>query len=418
MKNKKTWLICLISIGFLAVTGITYYLLDGNFLATSMAVENAELDEHGHKEGTHEENGEKDNHGSGEDKCVVLTEDQMKNFGVQVAMAEPGPLQVHLTLPGEVAVNADRVAHIIPRMPGVVREVRKNLGDQVKKGEVMAVLDSRELADAKASFLAARERVDLAQTNFNREEQLWKKKISAEQEYLQAKQVLAEAKIELRTTEQKLHALGFSEKYLSNLPAHEEINFTRYELWAPFDGTVIEKHISLGEMLKDDTEAFLIADLSSVWVNLNVHQSDLPLIRTGQPVTVSAGPGIPDMQGTLSYLAPIIGEQTRTTPARVVLSNTEGLWRPGLFVTGRITVENVSVPLRVTKEAVLILDGKPSVFVKVGDEFEPQPVTTGRVNDKYIEIVSGLTQGQIYVAKGAYILKLEANKFKGDPCGH
>jgi cobalt-zinc-cadmium efflux system membrane fusion protein len=124
------------------------------------------------------------------------------------------------------------------------------------------------------------------------------------------------------------------------------------------------------------------------------------------------------MQGTLSYLAPIIGEQTRTTPARVVLSNTEGLWRPGLFVTGRITVENVSVPLRVTKEAVLILDGKPSVFVKVGDEFEPQPVTTGRVNDKYIEIVSGLTQGQIYVAKGAYILKLEANKFKGDPCGH
>ncbi len=419
MKNKKTLIIIGIFMGLIVMTVAAYRLWNGPVTAVATAQEHAEHDGHDEpgKEAAHEEHGEKEENGHGEEKCVVLTEDQMKKFGVKVATAGPGTLQVHLSLPGEVVVNADRMAHIIPRVPGVAREVRKNLGDKVKKGEIMAVLDSRDLADAKAAFLAARERVGLARTNFEREEQLWKKKVSAEQEYLQAKQALAEAKIELRTAEQKLHALGFSEKFLADLPTHQEIGFTHYEILAPFDGTVIEKHISLGEMLKDDTEAFMIADLSSVWVNLNIHQSDLPFIRPGQPVTISAGPGIPDAQGTLSYVGPIIGEQTRTTPARIVLPNSTGLWRPGLFVTGRITVEDVRVPLRVAKEAVLILEGKPSVFIKVKDEFEPRPVTTGRVNDAHIEIVSGLTAGQVYAAQGAYILKLEMNKFKGDPCG-
>lgn len=369
----------------------------------------------GHAGHDHEAHGHAEH---GHARCVSLTPAQMKKFGVHVAAAGPGPLQVHLSLPGEVVINADRVAHIIPRVPGVVREVRKNLGETVKKDEIVGVLDSRELADAKAAFLAARERVALAQASFEREEQLWKKKISAEQDFLEAKQALAEAKIELRRTEHKLHALGFSEAYLADLPAQPDTSFTRFELLAPFDGTIIEKHISLGEMLKDDTETFLIADLSTVWVTLNVYQSDLPRIRTGQPVTVSAGPGIPETQGTIAYIGSIIDEQTRTTPVRVVLPNTSGLWRPGLFVTGRIAVEDVRIPVRVPKDSVLIVDGKPSVFVKVKDEFEPRPVTTGRTNDTHVEIVSGLAPGEFYAEQGAYILKLELNKFKGDPCSH
>jgi cobalt-zinc-cadmium efflux system membrane fusion protein len=125
--------------------------------------------------------------GQKDEKVVHLTDDDMKKFDIEVAIARPGKLKTHLSLSGEVSVNADRMAHIVPRMPGVVREVRKNLGDKVQQGELMAVIASRELADAKAEYLAAREKVTLAQAKFSREEGLWKKKISAEQEYLDAR---------------------------------------------------------------------------------------------------------------------------------------------------------------------------------------------------------------------------------------
>jgi len=251
MKFRKSIAVIVVPLALIVLGGVGYKWLGGPAASTAANSE---------PPGSAGDNSQT----AGEEKIVTLTEDQMKKFGVEVGTAGPGKLQVHVTLPGEVAVNADRMAHIVPRVPGVVREVQKNLGDKVKKGEVMAVLESRELADAKASFLAARERVGMAETNFNREEQLWQKKISAEQEYLQTKQALSEAQIELRSAEQKLHALGFPEPYLKELPQHPELNFTRYEIISPFDATVIEKHITLGEVLKDDTEAFMIADLSDV----------------------------------------------------------------------------------------------------------------------------------------------------------
>ena len=363
-------------------------------------------DEHGH-----------DEHGHGEEKCVVLTEAQLKKFDIKVAPAGPGTLRNYLTLPGEVTINADRVAHIVPRVSGVVREVKKNLGDVVKKGEVLAILESRELADAKAGFLAAHERLAIAQTNFTREEQLWKQKISAEQEYLQAKQVLAEAKIELRSLEQKLHALGLSDANLAKLPSQEHMNFTRYEIVAPFDATIIEKHLTLGEAVKDDSDIFTLADLQSVWVIFDVHQKDLTMIQKDQPVIVRAGHGISDAEGKIAYIAPIIGKNTRTTPIRVVLPNPTGQWRPGLFVTGQILVENIDVPVLVPAECIMMIDGKSCVFVKTQEGFEPQPVTLGRTTDTLAEITSGLSAGQSYADKGAYTLKLELGKFKGDPCG-
>src|SRR4030067_1059430 len=244
------------------------------------------------EDGEHQENGEHDEHE--ETKAIRLSEAEMKEFDIEVGTARPGNLMIHIGLPGEVAPNAVRLVHIVPPVSGVVREVRKTLGDRVRKGEVMAVLASRELADAKAAFLNAGERVALAEINFTREEDLWKKRISSEQEYLQAKQSLSEARIELRSAEQKLHALGFSDEYLAQLPGQPDVSYTRYEITAHFDGTVIEKHVSLGEATKEDANLFTVADLSSVWVNLSVYQKDTQFIRTGPPVVASAGDGIPD----------------------------------------------------------------------------------------------------------------------------
>lgn len=334
----------------------------------------------------------------------------MKEFGIEVGPAGPGELKVHVRLPGEIVVNADRVAHIVPRVPGLVREVRKSLGDPVRKGEVMAVLESRELADVKAAYLNASERVALSEATFLREEDLWKKKISAEQEFLEAKRALAEARIELRSAEQQLHALGFSHEYLKRLPDQPDVSYTRFEVVAPFAGTVIEKHITLGEAVKEDAQIFTVADLRTVWVNLSVYQKDMPLVRRGQSVLISPGQGISDVRGEISYIDPVIGEETRTALARVVLQSRGGTLRPGLFVTGTVTVDSVPVPVRVPKSSVQTVDGKPSAFVATEEGFVPVPVTVGRSDDTHVEITAGLDPGTAYVTRGAFTLSAELSK--------
>jgi cobalt-zinc-cadmium efflux system membrane fusion protein len=402
MTNKKTAIIVAAAAAGIIVAAVAFRQFGPRSTAPAPAAreEAGHKDDPGHKE--HDEHGEKD--------VVRLSDAELKEFGIEVGTAGPGNLKIQVSLPGEVMANADRLAHIVPRVSGVVREVRKSLGDRVRKGEVMAVLESRELADAKAAFLNATEKHALARANFTREEDLWKKRISPEQDYLQARQALAEVRIELRSAEQKLHALGFSDEYLAQLPSQPDMSYTRFEIVAPFEGTVIEKHISTGETRKDDAEVFIVADLSSVWVNLSVYQKDMPYIRKGQPVAVSAGHGIPDMGGVISYIGPLVGEQTRTAVARVELPNKAGNLRPGLFVTGLITVDSVPVPLLIPKTAVQTVEDKPSVFVKSGEGFVLRHVTTGRSNETHIEVTSGLEPGTRYATSGAFTLKAQLSK--------
>jgi len=413
MTNKKT-----ATIVAAAAAGVIIAAVAFQQYRPKAAPEPVAREEGGHKNDPgHKAHGEHDEHG--EKGVVRLGDAELKEFGIEIGTAGPGNLKVHVSLPGEVVVNADRLAHIVPRVSGVVREVRKGLGDRVRKGDVMAVLESRDLADAKAAFLNATEKHALARANFAREEDLWKKRISPEQDYLQAKQALAEVGIELRSAEQKLHALGFSDAYLAQLPSQPDMSYTRFEIVAPFEGTVIVKHLSLGETRKDDAEVFVIADLSSVWVNLSVYQKDMPYIRKGQPVVVSAGHGIPDRSGVISYIGPLVGEQTRTAVARVVLTNAGGNLRPGLFVTGLITVDSVPVPLLVPRTAVQTVEDKPSVFVKTGGGFVLQPVTIGRSNETHVEITSGLAPGARYASSGAFTLKAQLSKGAfGDDHGH
>lgn len=351
---------------------------------------------------------------SKDERIVRLSEEQRQRHGIATAVAGPGRLCIELILPGDIAMNADRIAHVVPRVAGVVREVRKNLGDRVCRGEIMAVLESRELADSTAALLAARERLVLARSNFDREEQLWRKKITPEQDYVQARNALAEAEIEVHAAEQKLRALGFADDYFEKLAARPARDAIRYEMAAPFDGTVIEKHISLGELLKDDATAFVVADLTSVWANLDVQQKDLPYVRTGQKTTVSAAQAVPEAEGVVSFLEPTASETNRTIHARVVLPNADGRWRPGMFVTGRILAEEVRAGIVVPSEALFLAEGKTCVFVEASGGFELRPVTAGRTDGRNTEIVAGLAAGEAYAVKGVFTLKAELLKPEGE----
>jgi len=365
-------------------------------------------DVHGHNDGDHEDNGE--GHGGYEDGPIRLSATEQQEFDIILARAGADTLEQYVDLPGEIVLNADRVAHVVPRVMGIIRQVNKKQGEQVRKGEVMAVIESRDLADAKAEFLAASERNELANLSYTREERLWKKKITSEQEYLDARQTQVESRIALRSAEQKLHALGFSDDYLASLPALADVTFTRYEIKTPFDGVVIQKHISMGEVLAENAEAFVVADLSTVWVDLQIYQKDLVTIRKGQQVVVQVGHGIPDARGVVDFVGPLLGEETRTALARVVLDNRRGDYRPGMFVTARVAVANTRVNLAVAKSALQNVEGKTVVFVKTAEGFEPQPVEVGRQNTVNVEILAGLKQGDIYVSEGAFTLKAQLSK--------
>lgn len=412
MRSKHTIMIIVAAvIGMLAGAAAIWYMGRAGSAATDARAAPKSEGRAGAKgQGDRNDSAQRAGHDEhGEAQVVRLTEAQRQEFGISVGTAGPGMLRLHLALPGQVALNADRRAHIVPRISGVVRQVHKNLGDAVRAGEVMAVVESRELADVKSTYLTAKERLTLAETTFQREEDLWKKKIAAEQDYLEARKALAEARIELRAAEQKLFALGYSKTDLSQLPTQADTTFTRYAITAPFDGTVIEKHITLGEVLKDDTTAYVIADLSSVWVNLSVYPKDLPFVRRGQPVTIAAGHDIPDSHGQISYVGPLIGE-TRTALARMVIPNPEGRWRPGLFVTGEVLVESIDVPLLIPKTALQTIEERPTVFVETAEGFQPQPLTLGRSNDTQVEVTAGLAPGQRYVTSGAFTLKAQLSR--------
>ena len=353
-----------------------------------------------------------------EERIVRLNAEELNEFGVEVKEAGPGNLHISVNLPGEIVIDPDRLAHIVPRVGGVVREVHRKLGDRVRTGETLAVLDSRELSELKSAYLVARERAQLAESTFSREEKLWQQEISSEKAFLKARQALAEMRIEMRAAEQKLHALGFSESYLTTLSFADDELFTRYEMIAPFDGRIIEKHITFGEMIQDDAEAFVIADLSSVWAVLTVYQKDLSRIELGQKVMIAVGDEVA-VEGSISYVSPVVDEATRTTQARVVLPNPDGRWRPGSFVSGSWAAEQVEVGLLVPTSAVQMLEGGTCVFVETADGFEPRPVQVGRTNDTHVEIDAGLTPGQRYVARGAFTLKAQLAKGTfGDAHGH
>ncbi len=336
---------------------------------------------------------------------VRLSEREVVECGVETAVAGPGRLKREIVIPGEVRINGDRMAHLVPRVAGIVIEVRKTLGDTVEAGEVLAVVESNDLADAMVDFLAARERLALAESNFEREKNLWEKEITSEQEYLDARSGLMEARIEFRSSEQKLHALGLTEDQVADLTGDGDDEFTRYEMRAPFAGTVIGKHVTLGEKVEGDSDMFVVADLSTVWVDLSITQKDLPFVREGVEVTVSAGYGVPDAVGAVDYVSPLIGEATRTATARVVLPNPDGLWRPGLFVSATLAVDDAEVPVMIPRTAAQHLDGEWVVFVEAAGGYEPVPVTLGRGNEDSVEVIAGLPSGRRYVAAGAFECK-------------
>jgi cobalt-zinc-cadmium efflux system membrane fusion protein len=342
-----------------------------------------------------------------EEGRVKMTDAATKGAGIELATAGPARIRSMLQLQGEIQFNGDRVAHVVPRLAGVVVGSAKNLGDPVKKGELLITLESQTLADLRSERLAALTRLELARTTFDREKRLWEGKISAEQDYLASRTALAEAEIAYRTATQKLAALGLTPAEIARGGAE---GLTRYEIRAPIDGLVIEKHAAVGEAVKEDATIFVVADLSTVWVEMTVYPKDLDKVKVGQQVTVRATAFAATAEGRVSYVGSLVGEQTRSAKARVTLPNPERAWRPGLFVTVDLVENEAEVPVAVPVGAIQDYRDGNVVFGRFGDVFEARPVELGRTDGRTVEIVKGLAAGTQYGATNSYVLKADLGK--------
>ena len=264
-------------------------------------------------------------------KAIKLTDNELKEFGIEIKEAAAGVITNHIDLTGEIKAEPSRLSHIIPRFPGIVKEVYKTVGEKVKQGEVLAVIESNE-------------------------------------------------------------------------------SLTPYEVKSLMDGIVIELHMAKGDLVGGDQVAITVANLDKIWVILTIYQRDINKIKIGQRALVSLSADEKGEEGTISYVSPVVDEKTRTSSARVILNNASGKWRPGMFVSAKVFVSEKNLPLVVEKSALQTLEDKTVVFIKRGNEFFPQQVNTGMVNDMSVEITSGLQPGQQYVSKGSFTLKAELLK--------
>jgi cobalt-zinc-cadmium efflux system membrane fusion protein len=270
-----------------------------------------------------------DGHADGGAPHRVFSVADFENSGVTTATAVSGDVDVEIELPAEVRPNADRVAHLAPRFPGLVRAVHKSIGDSVRKGEILARIESD--------------------------------------------------------------------------------NLSTYDMVAGFDGEVIDKHVAPGESISRQNPAFVIADLSTVWVGINVYQKALPDIAVGQSVRVSTLDGAIEAKGVISYVAPVVSQATRTATARVVLDNPDGRWRPGLFVIASVS-RPVAAAVVVSRNALHSIDGHSVIFVARDGIFESREVTIGAVGRTVAEITSGISVGERYAAAGSFLVKAELAK--------
>lgn len=333
---------------------------------------------------------------------VLMTERQLTNNGIEILTAGPARIKTSLQLIGEIKLNADKTVYVVPRLSGIVESVSANAGDRVKKGQVLAIVSSQSLADQRSELLAAQKRLTLSRITYEREKKLWEEKISAEQDYLQAHNAMLEDEIAVQSARQKLQVLGGGSAGGGNL--------TRYEIRSPIDGIVTDKQVAAGQVVKEDASIFVVADLGSVWAEMTIYAKDINNVKLNQQVTVRSSALNAEATGTISYVGALVGSTSRTATARVVLQNADAVWRPGVPVDVTLVANEVEVPLAVSIEGIQSLRDWKVVFARYGEAFEARPLSTGRSDDRYVEVLDGLLPGERYAAQNSFLIKAELGK--------
>jgi cobalt-zinc-cadmium efflux system membrane fusion protein len=349
-----------------------------------------------------------------EERSVVkLSGEAQKAAGITIRAAAPELLSAPIEATAAVELNGDKVAKVSARTAGRLVRITASQGDAVKANQPLAYFDSPELGQAWAEYSKAKGRAEAARKNVAREETLFEKKISPEKDVIRARQELAEADADLSFAHEKFHLLGVDiERF--EMKREGEHRHPLIAIAAPISGTVIERTATQGEVVGPDKTIFTVADLSSLWVIIDLYEKDLGRVRKGTPVKVAtAAYSEKTFRGVISHVGDVMDEKTRTVKARVEVENGNRLLKPGMFATVSIDVQGSQTEkaFLVPDEAMLMDGEERFVFIMTGpDTFEKREVRPGRTFGKNVEIVAGLESGDKVAVTGAFILKSELKK--------
>jgi len=347
-----------------------------------------------------------------EDAGIKLSERQIEAGHFAIQEIGGGTLSKRLAVPGSIVPAGDRIAKVSVRLLGTVAELRKRIGDSVEQGDVLAVIESREVADAKSEYLATRVAFDLQETLFNRSKSLFESKVTSENDFLRAKTTFEDGRIKFNVARQKLFALGLTGDQIAALPQQPIESLRLQELRAPMRGKVAERRVDLGSLVGregQESELFVIVDPSVVWAEIALPTSDIAAIREGQQITVRAS-NADAMPATIMFISPLLDKETRLARAVASVDNASNALRPGMFVIADIPVRQDTAQIVVPKTAVQTVNGQTSVFVRTSSGFEPRWITTGRDDGSSFEVTSGLTAGERIATANTFILKADLGR--------
>lgn len=344
---------------------------------------------------------EKENEGEteGKEDFVKLSDQQIKAAGIEVMpirKAFAGAIEA----PAVIAADPKQAAVVSSSVGGRVVEVRRNLGEAVGRGDVLAVIESRDIAQLRADIDIAKRQAELAQATFKREERLYNEKVTSRQEFEVARSAAQEARTRLRLAEQQLSAAGGT--------GGGQLN--RLTLRSPIKGHVTARQIALGDIVEPNAHLFEVANLNELSVELSLSPDDAARVAVGSTVDVSTDGRTGAAR--ITNVSRVLDPATRQVRAIAKLSNERGTWRIG--ETARASIALAGDPgggqLAILRTAVQTVEDKPSVFVREKDGFAIKHVVLGPAAAGYVKVTSGLDGSEQIAVSNTYLLKAEHGK--------
>jgi cobalt-zinc-cadmium efflux system membrane fusion protein len=337
------------------------------------------------------------------DGVVTLTPQQIEAAGILLVRPTVGGGAGAIELPATIAGDPQGIQIVSAAIGGRIVTLTRNLGETVRRGDTLAIIESREAAQLKGQVEASQARASLAQSQLRREQRLFAERVSPEQDLIAAQTAAAEANIALRQAQQQLSAAGGGGGALNRLA-----------LSSPIGGQIIARSAMLGQTVVADAELYRVANLSTVSLSISLSPVDAGLVRPGAPVSVTT----PGRQGTarVTFVSPVLDAQTKLVPVIATMDNRGGQWRVGESINAAIELpgKSGSPEIAIPQIAVQSLGGKTVVFVRTPTGFKAVPVKVGAPSGDRVIIVSGLIGREQVAATNSFTLKAELGKSEGE----
>ncbi|WP_313442297.1 efflux RND transporter periplasmic adaptor subunit [Novosphingobium sp.] len=334
---------------------------------------------------------------------VTLTQDQIASAGIQLGRPMVGG-SATLELPATIEGDPQGMQVVSAAIGGRVVALNYNLGQSVGRGQILAVIESREAAMLKGEVEASRARLALANANLAREQRLFAQRVSPEQDLIAARTAATEARIAYSQAQGQVSAAGVGGGGLNRLG-----------IAAPISGQVIARSVVLGQTVDADAELYRVADLSRVSLSLNLQPADAGRVRPGNTVTVTASGRTATARVT--FVSPALDAQTRLVPVIASLDNRAGQWRVGEPVTASVQLSGAQLSgesgdglVRVPSTAVQTVEGRSVVFVRTRTGFQAVPVTLGDNSGGSVIVRAGLKGSEQIATSNSFTLKAELGK--------